>query len=112
MSEPDSSTSPANVADGISSCIRLRIRRNVDLPQLDGPIRALTEPAGMYSDTRSSTLRSPNQAEIDFASSAARSAGGGAVCSGTAGMIVVMASGVMASGGQVFLGLPSRAGNA
>ena len=37
MSSPSSMTSPASAADGTSSCIRLRMRRNVDLPQPDGP---------------------------------------------------------------------------
>src|SRR6478735_3307066 len=107
MSEPDSNTSPASDADGISSCIRLRIRRKVDFPQPDGPINAVTDPAGIYSDTRSSTLRSPNHAETDRASNAANSAGGevggggagaAAACGDTAGIIVVGTSGIMASG--------------
>ena len=42
---PSSSTSPASCAPGTSSCMRLRIRRNVDLPQPDGPISAVTAPA-------------------------------------------------------------------
>jgi hypothetical protein len=49
------------------------MRRNVDLPQPDGPISAVTILAGMLSDTRSSTLCSPNQAEIDCASRATAS---------------------------------------
>ena len=43
----DSSTSPASVAPGTSSCMRLRMRRNVDLPQPDGPISAVTVCAGI-----------------------------------------------------------------
>ena len=42
MSSPSSSTSPLIFAVGVSSCIRLRIRRNVDLPHPDGPINAVT----------------------------------------------------------------------
>ena len=42
-------TSPASAAPGTSSCIRLRIRRNVDLPQPDGPMSAVTCPAGISS---------------------------------------------------------------
>ena len=58
---------------GTSSCIRLRMRRKVDLPQPDGPISAVTWPAGIVSETRSSTLWSPNQAVMSSAwSSAAR----------------------------------------
>ncbi|CAB4961523.1 unannotated protein [freshwater metagenome] len=64
MSCPSSNTWPAIDADGIISCMRLRMRRNVDLPQPDGPISAVTLPAGMSSDTRSSTLCVPNQAEM------------------------------------------------
>ena len=47
---------------GTSSCIRFRIRRNVDFPQPDGPISAVTLPASMDSEIRSSTLLEPNQA--------------------------------------------------
>ena len=44
------------------------MRRNVDLPQPDGPISAVTVPGGIDSDTRSSTLFVPNQAETWSAS--------------------------------------------
>ncbi len=71
MSCPLSSTSPASAADGTDSCIRFRIRRNVDFPQPDGPISAVTVAAGMASDTRSSTLFDPNQADTPTASSRA-----------------------------------------
>ena len=57
-----SSTEPDRAATGISSCIRLRIRRKVDLPQPEGPMRAVTLPGSMVSVTRSSTLFEPNQA--------------------------------------------------
>ena len=83
MSWPSSRTSPASAAPGTSSCIRLRMRRNVDLPQPDGPISAVTWPAGMSRLTRSSTLRSPNQAET-------RSASRLAVVDGRAAGIVVV----------------------
>ena len=52
----------------IISCIRLRIRRKVDLPQPDGPMRAVTSPGSIISETRSSTWWVPNQAEISRAS--------------------------------------------
>ncbi len=68
MSWPFSRTSPASLAEGTSSCIRLRIRRNVDLPQPDGPISAVTVPGGIDRDTRSSTLFVPNQADTRSAS--------------------------------------------
>ena len=47
---------------GTSSCIRFRIRRNVDFPQPDGPISAVTFPGSMDSEIRSSTLWEPNHA--------------------------------------------------
>ena len=62
MSTPSSLTDPERVAAGTSSCSRFRIRRNVDFPQPDGPIRAVTWPGSMDSEIRSSTLWEPNQA--------------------------------------------------
>ena len=62
MSTPSSSTEPDSAALGISSCMRLRIRRKVDLPQPDGPISAVTFPGSMVREIRSSTLLEPNQA--------------------------------------------------
>jgi len=41
-STPSISTVPSTRAPGITSCIRFRVRRNVDLPQPDGPISAVT----------------------------------------------------------------------
>src|SRR5271157_5430890 len=51
--------------------MRLRIRRKVDLPHPDGPIRAVTVPGGMESDTRLRTRLVPNQADTLTASSRA-----------------------------------------
>ncbi len=71
------------------------MRRNVDLPQPEGPISAVTLPGSMVSDTRSRTLWSPNQAETRSASSFAPSASGAsafgwtAVTSGTSGRTAV-----------------------
>ncbi len=48
--------------------MRLRMRKNVDLPQPDGPISAVTLPGSMVSETRSSTLCVPNHAEMPRAS--------------------------------------------
>ena len=62
MSMPSMRTVPASDALGTSSCMRLRIRRNVDLPHPDGPISAVTWFAFISSETRSSTLWSPNHA--------------------------------------------------
>src|ERR1700733_12942973 len=71
MSTPSRSPSPASEALRTSWCIRLRMRRNVDLPQPDGPISAVTSPACMVSETWSRTRWSPNQAVMSRASSVA-----------------------------------------
>src|SRR3954471_11752883 len=42
MSRPSSSTSPETRAPATTSCMRLRARRNVDLPHPDGPMSAVT----------------------------------------------------------------------
>ena len=47
---------------GMSSCMRLRMRKNVDLPHPDGPINAVTCPGFMDSEIRSRTLLFPNHA--------------------------------------------------
>src|ERR1700674_727268 len=62
MLAPSSSTDPDRAAEGTSSCIRFRIRRNVDFPQPDGPMSAVTLPGSMVSEIRSRTLLEPNQA--------------------------------------------------
>ena len=49
--------------------MRLRDRRKVDLPQPEGPMRAVTWPADMSSDTLSSTRWVPNQHEMSMACS-------------------------------------------
>src|SRR6478609_308952 len=98
MSSPSRSTSPASWADGTSSCIRLRIRRNVDLPQPDGPISAVMPPAGMVSDTRSRTLWLPNQAVMSRASISASRSG----VAGTPGITVVSSIAVLMSFLQSF----------
>src|SRR5580700_5964030 len=61
MSTPSNLMDPDSEALGTSSCSRLRVLKKVDLPQPEGPIRAVTFPASILSDTRSSTLRLPNQ---------------------------------------------------
>ena len=50
---------PSTRAPGITSCIRFRDRRNVDLPHPDGPISAVTERAGIVMVTFSTALKSP-----------------------------------------------------
>jgi hypothetical protein len=68
MSSPLRRTSPAIFAEAMVSCIRLRIRMNVDLPQPDGPISAVTVASGMERQTRSSTFFIPNHADTFTAS--------------------------------------------
>src|SRR3954468_18843288 len=77
--------------------MRLRIRRNVDLPQPEGPINAVISPAFMVRETRSSTLWSPNQAVISRPSSSARatSPASGGVPS-TTGRSWVLSIGILA----------------
>ena len=45
---------PSTRADGMVSFIRLMQRRNVDLPQPDGPMKAVTALSAMSSDTSNS----------------------------------------------------------
>ena len=52
-------TLPSTRAPGITSCIRFRVRRNVDLPQPDGPMNAVTERGSTVIDTSSTALKSP-----------------------------------------------------
>ena len=70
MSTPSSDTVPANFALGTNSCMRFKMRRNVDFPQPEGPISAVTSFGRIASETRSKTLRDPNQALIESATSA------------------------------------------
>src|SRR5580698_6354637 len=62
MSTPSNVIDPERDAEGTSSCIRLRIRRKVDLPHPEGPMSAVTLPPGMGREIRSSTLWEPNHA--------------------------------------------------
>ena len=59
---PSSVTDPESAALGTSSCIRLRILRNVDFPQPEGPMSAVTLRGSMTRLTRSRTLLLPNHA--------------------------------------------------
>src|SRR5438309_12128722 len=67
MLTPSSSMETDSAAPGISSWSRLSDRRNVDLPQPEGPMRAVTRLACISRDTRSSTLWLPNQQLTSFA---------------------------------------------
>jgi hypothetical protein len=59
MSSPSSSIRPSTRALGIVSFMRFRARRNVDLPQPDGPMKAVTYSLGMSIDTASTATLSP-----------------------------------------------------
>ena len=58
-STPSSSTVPSTRAPAMTSCIRFSERRNVDLPQPDGPISAVTERGSMTMLTSSTARKSP-----------------------------------------------------
>ncbi len=92
MSSPSSNTDPASVAIGTSSCMRLSVRRKVDLPHPEGPISAVTTPASILMLTPSSTLREPNQQLTSTPSRTpptgpAAASGMGLVCS-TSGTVI------------------------
>ncbi len=59
MSCPSSSTLPSTYAPGITSCMRLSERSTVDLPQPDGPMKAVTERGSTDSETSSTALNAP-----------------------------------------------------
>src|ERR1700724_890019 len=68
MSCPSSLIDPAKDAPGVSSCIRLSARKNVDFPQPEGPMSAVISPGGIVSVTPSRTFRVLNQQLTPFAS--------------------------------------------
>src|SRR5262245_5593843 len=53
--------SPVTRVPSIRSFMRLRVRRKVDLPQPDGPIRAITEHSGMVSEMSHRACLGPYQ---------------------------------------------------
>src|SRR5436189_876160 len=112
MSTPSSSTWPARLALGTSSCMRLRMRRKVDLPQPEGPIRAVTWPAGITRLTSSRTWWSPNQALIPSATRVAGCPAGtrGRVCvaemSAEKSVVMACSQGVGEKSGEVLEDVP------
>jgi len=56
---PSIVTSPFTCAPGITSCIRFRVRRNVDLPHPEGPMKAVTVRGSMVIETPSTARKSP-----------------------------------------------------
>src|ERR1051326_3947022 len=63
MSSPNRRMSPGIFASGTSSCMRLRERRKVDLPQPLGPMMAVTARARTSRETLLRTWLAPNQTE-------------------------------------------------
>src|SRR5690348_10091898 len=61
MSSLSRAIRPICLAPSICSFMRFRLRKNVDLPQPDGPIKATTEHSGMVSETSYSACVSPYQ---------------------------------------------------
>src|SRR6476659_5558911 len=59
MSSPSSRTRPVIQPCSDNSCIRLRVRRKVDLPQPDGPISACTRLGTKLSDTPFTAVNLP-----------------------------------------------------
>jgi len=59
ISFPSISTDPSTRAELMRSFIRLRHRRNVDFPQPDGPMSAVTLFSGMSIDTDLMAWSSP-----------------------------------------------------
>ena len=58
-STPSIATVPWTYAPGITSCMRLRVRRKVDLPQPDGPMNAVTDRGSTDIPTSATALKSP-----------------------------------------------------
>src|SRR6266566_4921669 len=67
-----SNTAPTTLASGVSSCMRLRQRSSVLLPQPDGPIMAVTVCAGNRSDTSRTARWCPKSAVSRTVSSRSR----------------------------------------
>src|SRR4030095_3597961 len=62
-SSPSSRISPVCRTPGISALSRLMDRRNVDFPQPDGPMRAVTARGGIVTDTSYNACFAPYQNE-------------------------------------------------
>ncbi|MNI13664.1 hypothetical protein D3C73_668980 [compost metagenome] len=59
MSPPSMSIRPVTRQPGMVSFMRFMVRRKVDLPQPDGPIRAVTVLSGMSRETSNRACLSP-----------------------------------------------------
>src|ERR1700722_8103189 len=85
MSIPSSTTSPLTRAVGTVSCIRLRHRSNVDLPQPDGPMIAVTSRSGKSNDTLRTACVLPKNASSLPTARATRAARSAACALGVLG---------------------------
>src|SRR5436305_1324585 len=65
MSRPSNRTSPSTRAPGTVSCMRLRQRSSVDLPQPDGPMIAVTSPLRTPNVMSRTTRDAPKYASSD-----------------------------------------------
>src|SRR5438874_11680900 len=61
MSRPSRRTSPETRAPGTTSCMRLSARRNVDFPDPEGPISAVTGFGSTVMSMSDSAWNEPNQ---------------------------------------------------
>ncbi len=52
-------TFPSTRAPGMTSCMRLSVRRKVDLPQPDGPMKAVTERGSTDMPTSATARKLP-----------------------------------------------------
>ena len=59
MSSPSSSTEPSTRAPGMTSCMRFSVRSTVDLPQPDGPMKAVTLRGWTDIDTSATAWNDP-----------------------------------------------------
>src|SRR5512143_3828216 len=96
MSRSSSRTVPSAQARGTVSCMRLRQRRNVDLPQPEGPITAVTWRSGMSRVTSRMAVIRPKPAE----SCSTRTRGGTAMAGARSPRISIVATVEPAAGGQ------------
>src|SRR5918999_6350872 len=62
MSSPSSRTFPVIQPPSVTSCIRLSVRRKVDLPQPEGPIRAWTRLGEKLRETSFTAVKLPYMA--------------------------------------------------
>src|SRR5918992_2033897 len=82
MSSLSSRTFPVIQPPGVTSCIRLRVRRKVDLPHPEGPIRAWTRLGEKRSETSFTAVKLPYMALSWSVTTRATPLGAATSCSG------------------------------